>query len=215
MYDYYELDGWTPATVIIDEGEHSRLGPYSAEVAYRRFHGGAVPRFTPEVVQQIAKDTTEGKWESFVVWADGTAQIHTPSADEPMQECPADEDGMYAIGAMSWVWDEHATITTDEAGLRLHALFKGKTPSLDLLAQALPILTAAGLTVCRESALSAVTPPPAWPPYPVQVGDAARRVQRTLSGRTPDADLLRRVAEVLDRMDIHPDQTEADFAPLP
>jgi hypothetical protein len=215
IYDYYELDGWTPATVIIDEGEGRRLGPYSAEVAYRRIHGCVAPRFTSEVVQQIAKDTTEGQCESFVVWADGAAQIHTPSADQPSRECPVDEDGIYTIGAMSWVWDEHATIDRDEAGLRLRALFRGKTLSLDLLALALPVLTATGLTVCRESALAAMTPPPAWPPCLVQIGDVPLRVWRILSGRTPDADLLRRVTEVLDQMDIDPDQAEADFALLP
>jgi hypothetical protein len=109
-----------------------------------------------------------------------------------------DEDGKYHLGSGSWTWEEYATLDLDEAGARIHALFHGRVPTLELLARVPPILADAGLVVCRPDPAATDYSRMRWPSFPITPEIAALHIHRLCNGRAPDLHLLRLVCAVLD-----------------
>jgi len=100
---------WNKGQVSLDG-----FGPYPAEVDQdQRWNGFAIPRFTRDVAERIVREIcsdgddttyTEWHWEGdvMVIGVDPEA-YDEPSPDERFEP---DSDGMYAIGAWSWCWDD-------------------------------------------------------------------------------------------------------------
>ncbi|MFD7771651.1 hypothetical protein [Streptomyces sp. NPDC059787] len=191
---------WTPARVTIDE-DPNQLGPYDAEISYHRWMGDLViPRFTDDVVQQLAKDTTD--WEARVFWHDGYAEVRFedggPNGEPWTELCLPDADDRFQIGGRSWVWQAHATTDAAEAGRRIHTLFQQQPPTLKTLAQVPPILAAAGLVVGRPHPHGEDRTHLHRPDRILAPETAARRIHKIHHGRAADQDLLDRVIEVVD-----------------
>ncbi|MEU4095541.1 hypothetical protein [Streptomyces sp. NPDC026673] len=193
--------GWTPARVTVDEAP-SRLGPYDAEISWHRWMGDLViPRFTADVVQQLAVDTIP--WESQVIWRDGYAEVRVenggPGGLPWIELCLPDDDGRFQIGGSQWTWQAHATIEPAEAGRRIHALFQDRPRTLDTLAEVPAILAAAGLVVGRAHPYGEDRDGLPVPDYFVDPEAAARLIHTIHHGREADQDLLDRIAAVADR----------------
>ncbi|MGW1496084.1 hypothetical protein [Streptomyces sp. NPDC002402] len=100
---------WFPSSVT-----YNKLGPYDAEVLGHRRDGMVLPRFTAQVMRQIADDAqTVTSDTARIRLADGIAEILDRGRPPTVVErCTPDEAGRFALGHGTLPWREHTPVDT-------------------------------------------------------------------------------------------------------